>query len=265
MNFKSIATGLGILTLAAGSIYVASKTTLTAEDKSKIVTALEATAAALPADKDTSLDETLTEQLQAEGVSLKQWNEQARLNNDNRSVHKFFFLARTLPPEYIGSKLLGRCVNQKCGLLPSYPKAKPATWSYDIVHEAGGWKMARVVASEYFARGLKAWADSDSDNAHWLGGPGQIKQRCLSRFGAVACRAAIASVSQCWALFDSEGALDRTCMHGRYGSLPGTHPDLGQPCDPTDGQAWVPIDCVTSKGAGGAIDDAKRGWGEEEL
>jgi hypothetical protein len=317
MNFKSLATGLGVLALAS-TLYVASKTTLTDEDdygckegemvwhgecvpspcdkdscsddqkhplcspiskteykciaetiEKAVQNSIEATAAAITETQGTSLKVELAAQLidevhLKESVVVKAWNDTLRDYNDNRKTYTFWFAAKTLPPKAAGQKLLGECGAGACSVQPLLSGARAAKWSYEIVGQLGDWKLGKVTAAPYFANGLKEWAANDVD-AVFLGSPQRVKAACLAHFTALQCSTLLPNASDCWALFDAEGALDRTCMHGRYGSLPGTHEDLGQPCSPTDGQAWVPIDCVTSKGPRGAIEDAKKDWSEEEL
>jgi hypothetical protein len=251
MNIKTFAALIGIGALAATATALL---TNTPETKSAIRTALQS--AASDVSGGAAINEALREQLQNENVTRKQWNIEARRINDTNSRHTFWFAAKKLPPTVIGQRLLGDCEQGECSVKPDVAKARAAKWRYEIRGTVGDWKVGRVHAAPYFAAGLKAWANANAD-AIWLGGAKQAKAKCLAKATAAQCRSLLSHASDCWALFDAGGELERMCRHGITRMLPGTHPDLGAACDPTDGQDWRPINCVTRKPPQAALDEAR--------
>lgn len=184
---------------------------------------------------------TLPEAMRQE-MTCDEWAEMRKAATSQEPLD--FFVAFTSghrPPAAVGDFVLGDCDATGCTLGPAGCD-EPLTYPARLGAAASGWRVARVTAPPYFARGWKALAASDSANVRFFSGWAEVRTACLSHFTGADCRTLLGGTSACWRRADGQ-----LCREGRlYGpGVGGTQActvqatDVPYPCHSEHDARWA--------------------------
>jgi hypothetical protein len=197
---------------------------------------------------------------QLEGFTCRNLYRVASEYNAADEQHTFFLAIQggvSIPKAY-ESWMFGDCSGGSCEIsMQGCAPAGTIHYTYELGSLVGGWRVYEVLAHPDIARGWHAWA-SDTAGARFYWGGGQVVDSCMANFTGAQCLSLLDFGDRCWLLKSGQGVC-RGGLH--YGPGVGGRDANKDPVPCPNAEILSPIDCTTSRGAGGGLRDAAATWG----
>jgi hypothetical protein len=204
-----------------------------------------------------SITVALRQSGETEGVSRGEWCAATERLNDESQWYSFYAAlpeAVTPPADKIGT-----CADGICTMAPQGVTECPIVYRYTRGPAVAGWRIWEIRALPSVAGYLRRWVLEG--NGRWYESKAQVVSACLQHFTGVQCLQLLGNANKgCW-LLDGEFSGD----YCRDGYVQRNHgPGDAVPVACPAARIIAPIDCVTSKGAGGELLDVQATFAAED-
>jgi len=189
-----------------------------------------------------------------EGVTRPEWC--AATEKLSEAQEQFSFYAALPDGVTPPADKIGECADGICTLRAQGVPDCSISYAYTRGPAVSGWRVWEVRTHPWIANYLRRWVLEG--NGRWYESKGQVVQACLAHFTGVQCLQLLGGANQgCWVLDTGDYCRDGYVQRN---SGPGDGALVACPAARIIG----PVDCTTSKGAGGEARDFQVAFSQED-